>query len=265
MKFSIYQMDIVPGDPKSNRENVKTWIDSDVAKNNPDTIILPEMWTTAYTLEDLQELSDVNGEPTLSFLKEQATKHDINIIGGSIANKNDGQIFNTTYVIDRKGQLVYEYNKAHLVPMLQEHHYLTGGGKPPEIFELDGLKFGAIICYDLRFPELIRPLAIEGAQVLVVVAEWPLARRDHWRNLLISRAIENQMFVLSANRVGSYDGVEFSGTSMGIDPWGNILFEGSKNHEQTISTSLEISKVDQVRKDVPIFSSRVPHIYKNNQ
>lgn len=121
---------------------------------------------------------------------------------------------------------------------------------------------GLIICYDLRFPEIIRSLALDGAQVLHIVAEWPEARANHWKILQTARAIENQMYVVSANRVGEYDGVAFAGASMAIDPWGEVLFEASDEDEETISVSLDLEKVLTVRKDVPIFTSRVPHLYK---
>ncbi|MDQ0158325.1 carbon-nitrogen family hydrolase [Alkalibacillus salilacus] len=265
MNFSVFQMDIVPGDPEANRQLLTEWIDRDVEENSPDTIVIPEMWTTAYTLPELEDIADQDGEPTISFLKDLATKHHVNIVGGSIANKKEGGIYNTAVVINREGELVYQYDKAHLVPMLNEHHYLTGGEKPAEVFELDGVKFGLIICYDLRFPELIRPLALEGAQVLCVVAEWPAARRKHWRSLQIARAIENQMYVVSSNRIGEYDGQEFSGNSMVVDPWGDVLAEGSNSQEETLSLRLDLEKVKKVRHDVPIFDSRVPEIYKKDR
>lgn len=255
-------MDVIHGDPKANRERVAEWLEKDIKENNPDTVVLPEMWTTAYTLPELNDIADENGQPSIDFLKEQATKYNVNIIGGSVANKKNGGIYNSALVVDRNGKLVYEYDKAHLVPMLNEPQYLTGGEKPTEVFELDGLKFGLIICYDLRFPELIRPLALEGAQVLCVVAEWPSARRNHWRSLQVARAIENQMYVVSSNRIGEYDGQEFSGNSMVVDPWGDILSEGSNDKQEVLSLSLDLEKVDQVRKDVPIFDSRVPNLYK---
>lgn len=261
MKYSIYQMDIIPGDPEKNRVKVKEWIEKEVEVNKPDTVVLPEMWTTAYTLDSLEQVAEINGEPVKSFLKELAEKLSINIIGGSVANKVDGKFYNTSFVFDRSGSLVYEYNKVHLVPMLNEHKYLTGGQRIPEVFELDGVKMGLIICYDLRFPEIIRTLAIKGAQVLHIVAEWPDARTNHWRTLQIARAIENQMYVVSSNRVGSFDGTRFCGTSMVIDPWGNVLKEGSESKEEKLFIQLDLEKVNQVRKDVPLFTSRVPHLY----
>lgn len=255
-------MDIVPGDPQKNRKLVKKWAEEEVTKNSSDILVLPEMWTTAYTLSSLNEIADRDGEPTKCFLKKLAKTLNVNIIGGSIANKVNGNLYNTALVYDRSGNLVYEYNKVHLVPMLDEHHYLTGGKNPPEIFHLEGIKMGLVICFDLRFPEIIRSLALEGAQVLHIVAEWPCPRIDHWKYLQIARAIENQMYIVSSNRVGEYNSVKFCGTSMIIDPWGEIMKEGSKTNEESIFAELDLLKVKEVRKKVPIFSCRVPHLYK---
>lgn len=261
MKYAIYQMDIVAGDPGRNREKVKNWAAETVKKEQPDILVLPEMWTTAYTLPELEKVADRNGEPTLSFLKDLAKAHHIHLIGGSVANKKDGHFYNTALMVNRKGQLVYQYDKIHLVPMLHEPEYLFGGQSRGQVFELDGIKMGIIICYDLRFPELIRRLALEGVQVLHIVAEWPSARRQHWITLQQARAIENQMYVISSNRVGTYDGEEFAGTSMVVDPWGEILVEGSTDQEETIVATVQLDKVPKVRKDVPVFSSRVPELY----
>lgn len=262
MMYSIYQMDIFPGDPERNRCKVKEWVKREVETNNPDTIVLPEMWTTAYTLDELDKYADINGEPTKSFLENLAQKFNVNIIGGSVANKVNDKFYNSSFVFDRSGKLVYEYDKVHLVPMLNEHKYLSGGQHTPEVFELEGVKMGLIICYDLRFPEIIRTLALEGAQVLHIVAEWPDARTNHWINLQLARAIENQMYVISSNRVGDYDGVRFCGNSLVIDPWGDVLKQGSEDKEETLAIQLNLEKVKQVRNDVPIFTSRVPNLYK---
>lgn len=261
MKHAIYQMDIVAGNPAENRRRVEGWVKETAEREHPDIIVLPEMWTTAYTLPELEKYADVKGEPTASFLKELAETYQINIIGGSVANKRDGKIYNTSLVFNREGDLVYEYDKMHLVPMLDEPRFLTGGSEKVKVFELDGIKMGLIICYDLRFPELARNLALQGAQILYVVAEWPSARKEHWKALQIARAIENQFFVVSSNRIGSYNGEEFAGNSMVIDPWGNTLNLAGETEEETIIASLSLEMVPKIRKDVPIFTSRVPELY----
>lgn len=262
MKYSIYQMDIIAGEPDINRMKVRRWLEGEMLTNKPDIVVLPEMWTTAYTLTTLDKVADHDGAETKKFLKELALKFNVNIIGGSVANLKGTEFYNSSFVFSRTGELVYEYDKVHLVPMLKEHEFLAGGTAVPEVFELEGVKMGLIICYDLRFPEITRSLAIDGAQVLHIVAEWPEARTGHWRTLQIARAIENQMYVVSANRVGEYDGVLFAGVSMAIDPWGDVLLEGSVEEEETLSILLDFEKVKTVRENVPIFTSRVPHLYK---
>ncbi|MEC5424012.1 carbon-nitrogen family hydrolase [Virgibacillus sp. C22-A2] len=261
MKHAVYQMDIIAGNPEGNRLRVEEWVENVCKMDRPDIIVLPEMWTTGYTLPELDKLADKEGEPTTSFLKRLASKYKIHIIGGSIANEKSGKYYNSSMVIDGQGELIYKYDKMHLVPMLDEPRYLTGGRKKVEVFELGGVKMGIIICYDLRFPELARTLALEGAQILYVVAEWPAARKEHWKALLIARAIENQMYVVSSNRVGSYDGVDFAGSSMIIDPWGNCIHTGSETEEETIIASLVLESVPKIRKEVPVFASRVPELY----
>lgn len=262
MKYSVFQMDILAGKPDENRLKVRHWLEAEMRDNKPDIVVLPEMWTTAYTLKALDKVADTYGAKTKSFLKELAINFNVNIIGGSVANQKDGKFYNSSFVFSRSGELVYEYDKIHLVPMLGEPDYLTGGETAPEVFELDGIKMGLIICYDLRFPEITRSLALAGAQVLHIVAEWPAARAEHWKVLQTARAIENQMYVISANRVGEYDSVAFAGASMVVDPWGDVLLEAGEEDEETLSISLDLEKVKTVRRDVPIFASRVPHLYK---
>lgn len=261
MKYALYQMDIVAGNPEENRQKVKKWVAATMAAENPDVLMLPEMWTTAFTLPELDEIADHDGEPTTTFIQELAKEYEVNIVGGSIANKKQGDVYNTALVVDRKGTVVYTYDKIHLVPMLDEHRYLAGGKEKVHTFELEGVKMGIIICYDLRFPELARNLMLQGVDVLHIVAEWPTPRKNHWKHLQLARAIENQMYVVSCNRVGSYNDEGFAGTSMIIDPWGEPIKVGSEDKEETIVSTIDLETVPKIRKNVPITTSRVPELY----
>lgn len=262
MKYALYQMDIVAGNPEKNRNKVKKWVTETMSNDeSPDILVLPEMWTTAFTLPELDDIADTDGEPTTSFTQQLAKDFKVNIVAGSIANKKQGKVYNTALVVDREGSVVHTYDKIHLVPMLDEHKYLTGGEEKVRTFELEGVKMGVIICYDLRFPELARNLMLEGVDVLHIVAEWPTPRKDHWKYLQLARAIENQMYVVSCNRVGTYNGENFAGTSMIIDPWGEPLKVGSEDKEETIISTIELDKVPEIRKNVPITTSRVPELY----
>lgn len=256
-------MDIVAGNPNLNREKVEQWINQICADQNhkPRLIVLPELWTTGYQLESLSDLAEENDQETIKFLSQLARKHDLHMIAGSIATKKEGHIYNTALVIRADGECIYMYDKIHLVPMLDEPSYLDEGKKAPAVFEIEGIKMGLVICYDLRFPEIIRNLMLQGAQVLFVPAEWPKARSAHWEILQQARAIENQFFVISANGVGIYNGTEYAGKSMVVNPWGEIVASGGVR-EETISSQLDFSVVEEVRKQVPIQSSRRPHLYR---
>jgi len=262
MKIAIYQMDIIPGNRQANWDKVEMWTKQVVSEHQPAILVLPEMWTTAYTLPTLATCADTEKGETIEFLKSLAQTHGVHIIGGSIASMENGEIYNRAVVVNREGEVVYVYDKIHLVPMLNEHLYLSGGQSSGDVFELDGIKMGVIICYDLRFPELARYLAVEGAKLLFLVAEWPEARERHWSVLQQARAIENQLYVISANRCGLYDDVEFCGRSQVITPWGEVVKEANPSKEETIVVEMDVSEVEKVRESVPIFSSRVPTLYK---
>lgn len=265
MKFALYQMDVVAGDPKRNREKVSEWIE-DVCqkeKTRPLTVVLPELWTTGYQLDQLDHLAEDKGKQTIDYLSKLAKKHHIHVIGGSIATKKEGRIYNTAIIINANGECVHTYDKIHLVPMLNEPTYLEAGTNKAAVFELSGIKMGIIICYDLRFPELVRDLALKGAEVLVIPAEWPSARAEHWKVLQQARAIENQFYVLSANSVGSYNGTEYAGHSMVIDPWGSIVYEAGTS-ENTVFCEIDAKKTKQIREQVPVFKSRRKDLYENH-
>lgn len=261
MNILVYQMDVIPGDPQANREKVGKWLEEQEL-HDVDLVMLPEMWTTAYTLPELDNIAeDPADSETVRFLKESAERYHVHIMGGSIAVKRDGKVFNRALVINNAGELVYHYDKMHLVPMLNEPAYLSGGEESVRVFELDGVKMGVVICYDLRFPEIIRSLALQGCKLLFIPAEWPDSRRAHWDVLSAARAVENQMYVVTCNRPGEYDGITFAGSSAFIDPWGNVLQKGSVEHEETLRQELELSNVAEVRENVPVFDSRVPSLY----
>jgi omega-amidase len=262
LNVSLLQMDIALGEPDRNFQNLAGLLkDAMKAKRKPDVIIFPEMWNTGYALEEIQQLADQDGNRTKQFISEFCKKHQVNIIAGSIAEKKGNEIQNTVYVFNRNGELTADYSKIHLFRLMDEEKYLTSGDKIGKI-EVEDVPAGVMICYDIRFPELARTLALDGAKILFVPAEWPHPRLHHWRTLLMARAIENQMFVVACNRVGISGKAEFFGHSMIIDPWGEVIAEGGEQ-EEIISAALQLSDVDQVRHKIPVFEDRRPEIYQN--
>ncbi|SFE79211.1 carbon-nitrogen family hydrolase [Alteribacillus iranensis] len=263
MKLAIYQMDIIPGKPEENCKKVEQWIKETVQEHAVDAVVLPELWTTAYTLDELSELAeDENNDKILTFLQELAGTYKILLFGGSYAVKTSKGVVNRAPVITSDGETAEIYDKIHLVPMLDEPSYLTAGEKHPVMVESQNLKAMVGICYDLRFPELFRPLAAEGANVIVIPAEWPASRASHWEALLRARAIENQTYVVGCNRAGSYNGTEFAGCSMVIDPLGNTIKKASADREETVVAELDFDLTSETRKNIPVFESRNTSMYR---
>ncbi|MDF2961264.1 MAG: Nitrilase/cyanide hydratase and apolipoprotein N-acyltransferase [Paenibacillus sp.] len=258
--IALLQMDIKIGEPELNYSKLEEMLEQAAVKGpKPDVILFPEMWNTGYALDRIQELADTGGSRTHELLSAFSRKHGIHVIGGSIAEKKGDDIFNTIYAYDREGNRVADYSKIHLFRLMDEEKYLQEGKSLGKL-QLDGVQAGMMICYDIRFPELSRKLALGGAQIVFVPAEWPNPRLHHWRTLLMARAIENQMFVVSCNRVGISGTTEFFGHSMIIDPWGEVLAEGDET-EQIIRAEIDLELVEQVRSRIPIFEDRRPSLY----
>jgi omega-amidase len=258
---ALLQMDIAFGQPEANRDTVRKLVGQLAAGGEkPDVVMLPELWDTGYDLPRLDEIADEQGAQAKALFKELARQLQCCVIGGSIAERIDGQVFNTTYVYDRSGELVGRYSKAHLFRLMDEEKYLAAGEKPG-LYRLDGQPTGSVICYDIRFPEWIRTYALAGTKVLFVPAQWPNPRLNHWRQLLIARAIENQMYVVACNRVGVGGNTSFFGHSLVIDPWGEVIAEADER-QQVLRAEIDLSLVDEVRGRIPVFDDRRPQLYR---
>lgn len=263
-KVALCQMDVRLGDPEANRLEAGRLLRRAGAAGAA-VAVLPELWTTAYALDRIRELAEPPLGPTITWLQDQARELGLHLVAGSTAELRDGRVFNTAHVIDREGRLLASYDKIHLFGLMEEDRYLAPG-RGPQAFRLDGIPCGVEVCYDLRFPELARTLALAGAQVLFVPAEWPEPRLSHWRSLLIARAIENQAFVVGVNRVGMKDPVDpasdrFFGHSLAVDPWGEVLAEGGSEPE-VLLVDLDPGEVSRVRSRIPVFQDRRPSAYR---
>lgn len=260
LNVCLLQIDIQIGQPDENYRKVSDKLRMAVSGPvKPDVILLPEMWNTGYALDRIQQLADNQGERTKKLIADFCRAYKVNVIAGSIADLKGGEVRNTMYVFDRSGAVVADYSKIHLFRLMAEEKHLAAGDHIGQ-FELEGISAGMMICYDIRFPELTRKLALGGAKILFVPAEWPNPRLHHWRTLLTARAIENQMYIVACNRVGISDGTEFFGHSLIIDPWGEIIAEADEE-EMIVTAELDLDLVDQVRQRIPIFEDRRSQFY----
>jgi predicted amidohydrolase len=221
--------------------------------------VLPELWDTAYDLTRLDEIADDEGQQAKQLISQFAKTNEVNIVGGSIAKKTEQGVTNTMYIFDRKGREVSQYSKLHLFKLMDEHLYLEAG-TAKKLFTLEQSLCAGVICYDIRFPEWIRVHTSSGAEVLFVVAQWPAPRLAHWKALLISRAIENQCYVIACNRVGQDPNNTFAGHSLVIDPWGEIIAEAGDS-EELLSADVNLELVKEIRKQIPVFTDRRTEFY----
>lgn len=257
-KIACIQSDVILGDSNTNAKSMFTKI-KEAAKQNADIIVLPELWTTGYCLE---EITNHTGEQEgiISELQLLAKSENVTLISGSFPIAKEYGVTNTLVVINNQGEISKTYDKVHLFQLMNEHHYLQSG-ESDGMFTIGEVQAAGFVCYDLRFPEWIQTHAVNGAKILFFVAEWPIQRLAHWETLLRARAIENQCYVVACNRVGSDLANTFGGNSMIIDPWGEVVVQGSKN-EEIVYCEIDLSKVDEIRNTIPIFDDRKEKIYK---
>jgi len=259
IKIACIQSDIILGDSSANFENMKIKI-KEAVNNSATIIVLPELWTTGYCLEEINKHTDVQ-QPIILELQSIARTEQVTIISGSFPIARENGVTNTLVAINKQGEILKMYDKVHLFQLMNEHHYLQAG-VDDGLLPLDEFIAAGFVCYDLRFPEWIQAHAINGAKVLFFVAEWPIQRMQHWETLLKARAIENQCYVVACNRVGKDLANTFGGGSLIIDPWGEIISKGGET-EEIIFGEINPKKVDEIRNTIPIFEDRKDGIYKS--
>jgi predicted amidohydrolase len=225
-------------------------------ENDARLAVLPEMWSTGY---DYKRLAALAAETPRVIEALKGITAELGMVTvGSLAEKDGGTIYNTAYVIDH-GEVVGTYRKLHLFSTMGEDRFLGAGDRTLTVPTSVG-RLGVAICYDLRFPELFRKLALEGAEILCIPAEWPKPRQEHWRTLLRARAIENQLFVAAANCCGIQGKLDFFGMSLLISPRGEILAEGGETDTE-LHALFDFEEMATYRFQIPCFKDRRPAVY----
>ena len=246
-KAGSIQLDCNPGMVTENIENSLSWIDR--AKDQGCSLaVLPELFNTGYDLSIIKETA-YNMNEVVSLLSEAAKNRNMWIAGGILEIEND-EYYNSLYVINPGGQIAAKYRKINLFTIGMETEIFTPGRKI-QTFEINGLKAGLAICFDLRYPGLFREYRHAGCDAVIIVSAFPFPRLDHWRVLLKARAIENQLYIIASNRTGKEAGLEFLGNSMIIDPWGTALSAAGDDEETIVTADIFKSKVDETRDKIP--------------
>ena len=256
IRAGIIQFDVCIGDVKRNLATAKRHMIR-LARQGVRLVVLPEMWSTGFENKRLQKLSETT-RPILEDLAGLSKHLHLTIIGSLPENRPDG-VYNTAYVVDRDGSIAGVYQKTHLFSQTGEDRYFRPGHEALVAKTSLG-PIGLMICYDLRFPELCRCLTLRGANMVVVMAQWPAVRVAHWEALLKARAIENQLFVLGVNRCGQDSDLMYAGHSRIISPYGEIIARAG-NRPANLRVDIDLRLVERTRRQIPCLQERMPEAY----
>jgi predicted amidohydrolase len=233
-------------------------------------IVLPEKWTVMGAPRELRAGAQTLEGSAIAWARETARELGLDLVAGSIAERVEGRekLSNLSVHVGPDGEIRAEYRKLHMFDVeIEGKRYRESDTDEPgdEVVSsvlADGAKLGLAICYDLRFPELFRVLALRQARVVALPAAFTLpTTRDHWETLVRARAIENQVFMVAANQVGEHPGGHHSGgNSLIVDPWGTVLARAGDAPGHVLAR-LDFDRQDDVRRRVPLLSHRRPKLY----
>jgi deaminated glutathione amidase len=241
------------------------------ASTGADVVVLPEKWNAIGDTAVVQAAAEpLEGGESVEAMARWARQNGITLVGGSITERRDGRekLSNTSLVFDPEGNLVASYRKIHLFDVeVGGVTYLESEaeepGDEPVVADVEGWRIGLSVCYDVRFPELYRILALEGAELLTVPAHFTTPTgKDHWHVLLRARAIENQAYVAAAAQVGeTLPGKPAYGRSLIADPWGTVLAQ-APDVETVVTAELDRTRLREIRAKLPSLANRQPDAYK---
>jgi predicted amidohydrolase len=233
-------------------------------------IVLPEKWTVLGSDEDLRAGAQALDGPAITWARKIARELEVDLVAGSFMERLEGRgkLANTSVHVAPTGDVRAVYRKLHLfdVDVAGRAYRESAVTEPGEDIVVsataEGVELGLSICYDLRFPELFRVLALRGARVVVLPSAFTLpTTRDHWEVLVRARAIENEVFVLAANQVGPHPGGHHSGgRSLIVDPWGVVLAEAGDG-EGFVAADLDLARQQAIRAQLPVLAHRRPEVY----
>ena len=258
LKISLGQMNVRLGQPEANLETAELMA-AEAARRGSDLLLLPELWSTGFDLENADRYATTTDEGIFAQMARMAQRHNLYLLGSCLSLLGPGQYGNTAVLYNPQGEQMAVYSKIHLFRLMDEEQYLTAGDALA-LVDTDWGKTGLAICYDLRFPELFRRYALEGARVVFLPSQWPHPRLAHWRTLLRARAIENQFYMVACNCVGTSKETDFFGHSCIIDPWGETVIEAGEQ-EMLLTCEIDTATVDTIRERIPVFEDRREELY----
>jgi omega-amidase len=258
LTIALAQMDIPTGQPEASLARARDFA-ARAQEAGADLLLLPELWLHGYDLERAEEWAAPLGEGGFADMAALAREFGLHL-AGSLLERHAGGVSNTAVLYAPDGALLGGYRKIHLFRLMQEPRYLVPGDRTT-LCPTPWGPTGLAICYDLRFPEPFRAMALEGAVLFLVPAQWPVRRVEAWLLLARARAVENELIVAACNRVGNDGQVVFPGRSCVVDPWGNALVEGD-DQERLLIARADLREVRRARRYLTVYEDRRPDAYR---
>lgn len=266
-KVAVCQM-LVVDDKDANIEKAVHLMEKS-GRSGADLVVLPEMFNCPYENEKFPLYAENRADSeTLNAVSSAAREQGVYLVAGSIPERDDDKIYNTSFIINPQGEVIGSHRKLHLFDVdvpegitFKESDTLTAGDKVT-VRDTDLARIGVAICYDIRFPELSRLLALEGVELMVLPGAFNMTTGPvHWETLIRSRAIDNQFFLAAASpaRDTSASYVAY-GHSMIVDPWGEVLAEAGSG-EEIIYADIQLNRIKEVRSQIPVLENRRMDIY----
>lgn len=268
IKIAAIQMSTV-ADKMENVRTVKAYLEK-IKDENPDFVILPEMFCCPYQTENFPIYAEKEGGPVWQQLSGYAKQYGIYLIGGSMPEKDaEGNVYNTSYIFDREGKQIGKHRKVHLFDIdvkggqtFKESDTLTAGDSDT-VFDTEFGKMGVMLCFDIRFPELSRMMVNDGAKVIFVPAAFNMTTGPaHWELSFRTRALDNQIYMVGCAPARDVSAGYISwGHSIVTDPWGRVI-DMLDEKKGILLAELDMDYEEQVREELPLLKSRRKDMYK---
>lgn len=266
--LSICQM-LVVDSKEENLKKAESLIRRAVKEQGAQVVALPEIFNGPYQLDRMKETAEPEGGPSSRMMAALAKELGIVIIGGSISESAGDQIFNTAYIFDAEGKTIGRHRKMHLFDVdipggvsFQESAIVSPGNQIT-VFDTQYGRMGVAICYDMRFPELMRLMVLEGAEIIVVPAAFNTTTGPaHWHETIKMRAVDNQVYFAAASPARNMDSTYHAyGFSSIVDPWGTVLASADET-ETMISAPIDPARQEAVRQQLPLLKHRREDVYE---
>lgn len=265
MKIGIIQSP-VSADQDANLANAELAI-AQAAAGGADIVILPEMFNCPYRSDAFTANAEPADGPSATRLSRAAAKNSVYLVGGSIPLREKENLYNASFVFDRSGQVIALHRKVHLFDVaidggqvFKESDTFTAGDSVT-LFNTEFGKMGLCICFDFRFPELARLMALEGARCIFVPAAFNMTTGPaHWELMFRQRAVDNQLFTVGAAPARSYEGYVSYANSMVVSPWGDVLYRAGEEPALAV-VELDLEQIESVRRQLPLLAARRTDLY----